>query len=75
MFIFHEAQAAPTIRSILYFGSFLQCLMCFVLPQWYGSKRYVTMRVIAEGPDIHAAYTSLFHPDGEDRISLRKVGN
>ena len=32
------------------------------------------MCVITEGSDIHAAYTSFFHPDGEDRISLRKVG-
>jgi hypothetical protein len=65
----------PTFRISLYSVSFFQCLMWFVLPQWCGSKRFITLRVITEVSDIHAAYILSFHLEGEDSISLRKDGN
>jgi hypothetical protein len=67
--------SCPTFRISLYFVSFLQCLIRFVLPQWCGSKHFVTLCVFPEGSVIHAAYILSFHLEGEDRISLRKDGN
>jgi hypothetical protein len=46
VFIFAEAPAAPTFRSILYCSTFLQCLMWIVLVKklstFYGTRRFLT---------------------------------
>jgi hypothetical protein len=36
------------------------------MSQRYGSTRFLTLRVITEATDIHAAYIFSFHPETED---------